>query len=207
MNSSEVETKLIETNTQYFVASSWRRLGALGMDTFFITILVMAFISLVYLSKLTDSPTVFGVISSATAILAFVLFAIMIPFAYHLFSYRYWSCTPGKRFANLIVVDAITHKPGLSWKHSSLRTISLVIGMIFPLIPQSVAFFREDRRQLFDLIAGTQVMQPTPRPKPARKRPFLGCCIALLGLLSLLGQIGDLAKRVNSAAVPPGAEN
>lgn len=93
-------------------------------------------------------------------------------YAYFVLSYRYLSRTPGKWLLGLYVVG-YDGRRRLSWTRCFIRGLVQILSPVLSLVPQILALFREDRKQLADLLAGTQVMQKKPRMRPARIRKKL----------------------------------
>lgn len=114
--------------------------------------------------------------------------AVAIFYAYFVLSYRFMSRTPGKWVMGLYVVG-YDGRRRLSWTRCLIRGFVQILSPILSLIPQILALFREDRKQLADLLAGTQVMQKSPRMRPPRirKKLALGWIALFLALtLSLI---------------------
>ena len=102
------------------------------------------------------------------------IFCLLLVIGFHFFCLKHWSRTPGKMLLGLYITDAQTLKPGLTTKQIALRVLSGFLCLPFNLAPASYALLRADRRQLSDLIAGTQVMQTMPRKKLPKVRWIMG---------------------------------
>lgn len=138
---------------ELYLASTWRRLCAFAFDL----IAGAAFGLLVWFSL---KELGFG----AAWILGPGSF-----YAYFVLSYRFLSRTPGKWLLGLYVVG-YDGRRRLSWTRCFIRGFVQIVSPLLSLIPQIMALFREDRKQLADVLAGTQVMQKTPRMWPPRER-------------------------------------
>lgn len=65
--------------------------------------------------------------------------------------------TPGKKFANIKVVDAKSFGP-ISNKQAITRSFGYIVSTLTFLIGFLLVLFREDKRGLHDLLAGTAVI-------------------------------------------------
>lgn len=74
----------------------------------------------------------------------------------HVVLWRRSGQTPGKKFASLKVVDAVTFQRA-SYLKLSLRFIGYFISLIF-IIGFIIPLLREDKRALHDLLSGTAVI-------------------------------------------------
>ncbi len=102
------------------------------------------------------------------------------------------NATPGKLLFRLKIVDYETGSDRLTWAQVLLRvSAEYALTPLFSLGPMAVAFFREDRRHLIDIIARTRVVQDSPRRKKAEIRRILGTILVLYfgvgALYKLLG--------------------
>ncbi len=71
--------------------------------------------------------------------------------------WKYTGQTPGKKAFGLKVVDAKTFEIPSTWK-LAIRFVSYFLSMV-SLVGFFIPLFREDRRALHDLIAGTAVIE------------------------------------------------
>ncbi len=71
--------------------------------------------------------------------------------------WKYTGQTPGKKAFGLKVVDAKTFETPPTWK-LAIRFVSYFLSMV-TLVGFFIPLFREDRRALHDLIAGTAVIE------------------------------------------------
>jgi len=139
-----------------YLASTWRRLSAFALDLLFGA--GVAFIVYFSLKELTSQDLWW--------------IGLLMFYGYFVLSYRFLSRTPGKWIMGLYVVG-YDGRRRLSWTRCFIRGFVQILSPFLSLIPQILALFREDRKQLADLLAGTQVMQKTPRMRPARIRKKL----------------------------------
>lgn len=151
---------------ELYLASTWRRLGAFALDFLFGGVL---------------SLSVWFLLKDSSADLSLIL-SCLIFYAYFVLSYRFMSRTPGKWFLGLYVVG-YDGRRRLSWTRCFIRGFVQILSPILSLIPQIMALFREDRKQLADILAGTQVMQKKPRMWPPRSRKKLAMGWILLFIL------------------------
>jgi uncharacterized RDD family membrane protein YckC len=149
----------------FYVASTYRRVGASIVDAFLWIVPMSLFFLLGYFRF--DSN---GIFFSIIPYLALVLFAFLIEF---FFLFRF-SQTPGKMLLRIYVVDAKNHSAKLTATQALIRTLCRNLYVLFSLAPAVIALFREDRRQLLDLIAGTQVVQKENRSSAPQKRWIIG---------------------------------
>jgi uncharacterized RDD family membrane protein YckC len=150
---------------ELYLASTWRRLGAFTIDLILGGSLVFC---VWYFLK---SPVL----------------SVLIFYSYFVLSYRILARTLGKWFLGLYVVGYDGRKR-LSWTRCFIRGFIQIVSPLFSLIPQILALFREDRKQLADLLAGTQVMQKKPRMRPprVRKKIAIGWILIFLSLSGFL---------------------
>lgn len=132
---------------ELYLASTWRRLSAFALDLVFAAVLGLTG------WYLTGQWFVVALLS----------------YGYFVLSYRLLSRTLGKKLLGLYVMGYDGRRK-LSWTRCFIRGAVQLLSPILSLIPQILALFREDRKQLADLLAGTQVMQKRPRMRPPRIR-------------------------------------
>lgn len=108
-------------------------------------------------------------------------------FVYAVVFNKHKNATPGKMLFGLKIIPVAADRLDLSWTQVVLRRATeMLLGLPFSLAPQAVAFFRPDRRQLADLVAGTRVVQGSSRGKDAKPRWILGSlCIIYFGLTGI----------------------
>ena len=155
-------------NTTLHLPSTWKRLGALFIDGLVLG-LPTGFCFLVGIYRIGENEVFFPFIPyilSAVAALGFQFYFL-----------KKFSTTVGKMALGLVVTDAKTLRPGLTTAQALLRLFSGFLALIFSLAPMAYALVREDRRQISDIIAGTQVMQKTPRKKAPKKRWIIGSVV------------------------------
>ena len=70
---------------------------------------------------------------------------------------KWRGATPGKRFANIKIVDAKTFR-GIDNKQAITRSFGYLVSTFTFLIGFLMVLFREDKRGLHDLLAGTAVI-------------------------------------------------
>lgn len=154
-----------EASGTLHLPSTWKRFSALMIDGIIFSL-----------------PTLIGFalglfrMTGGELILPWVpyFFSAVVTISFHFFCLIHWSRTPGKMLFGLYITDAQTLKTGLSAKQAALRMLGGFLCVPFSLAPLAYAFFRTDRRQLSDLIAGTQVMQEAPRKNPPKIRWIIG---------------------------------
>lgn len=164
-----------------FLPSTSRRVFALGIDGLILVPLILV-VMLLLGARMS--------LSEVRIPWAALIANIVISFSFQIFMLKKYSATPGKIAMGLKVVDAETKKPELTLQKAVLRVLSGFLSYPFSLAPQTVALFRLDRRHLLDFIAGTQVMQNIPRPKPPKQRWIIGSILVLyfaaMGVLGVL---------------------
>lgn len=78
---------------------------------------------------------------------------------------RWRGATPGKKFVHIKIVDAKTHKD-IDNKQAITRSIGYIVSTLALLIGFLMVAFREDKRGLHDLLAGTVVIYDEEAAKP-----------------------------------------
>jgi len=173
--------------------STWKRLIAVQIDGLILFVPVIA----TGLASQTIEIDASGQVRMGWAIVGA---GMTLSFFYHVLFLRFQGATPGKLLFGLEVCNA-DQSPGLSWGKSILRpAVSQFVGLFLNLLPQSIAFFRPDRRQLADLAAGTQVLQKTPRHSMPTKRWFIGSLLVLYTLFSALTSLKSFHQTVGLTA-------
>jgi len=82
--------------------------------------------------------------------------SILIGAAYHIIGWSTWGTTIGKRICRLYVVTLDGSKPDVA--RSALRYIATILSFLILCIGYLMVAFRQDKRALHDLIAGTRVI-------------------------------------------------
>ncbi len=90
-----------------------------------------------------------------------VIFEISVLFLTILFWRRWRGATPGKKFVNIKIVDFETFED-IDNKQAITRSIGYIISIMPLLLGFLMVAFREDKRALHDLLAGTAVIYDTP---------------------------------------------
>jgi uncharacterized RDD family membrane protein YckC len=131
---------------------------------------------------------------------ALLLSAALTAFAFKVACLKMWSASLGKLYLGLVVVKHSTHEK-LSWRESFLRPLANLFLASFSIAPEAFALLQKDRRQLADLMAGTQVMQRKSRKRPVSVRWAWGILlVAFFGATGLFGTIQSARTNVYSAA-------
>ena len=86
-----------------------------------------------------------------------LLFELSVLIVTILFWRRYRGATPGKKFAGIKIVDAITLKD-INNKQAITRSFGYIVSTLAFLIGFIMVAFRKDKRGLHDLLAGTVVI-------------------------------------------------
>ncbi|WP_373072796.1 RDD family protein [Sulfurimonas sp.] len=87
-----------------------------------------------------------------------LLFEVAILVITIVFWRRWRGATPGKKYLNIKIVDAKTHKD-IDNKQAITRSIGYIISTLPFLIGFLMVAFRKDKRALHDLLADTVVIQ------------------------------------------------
>jgi len=86
-----------------------------------------------------------------------LLFEVTVFLVTLLFWRRWRGATPGKKFVHIKIVDFKTHKE-LDNKQAITRAFGYIVSTLFFLIGFIMVAFREDKRALHDMLAGTAVI-------------------------------------------------
>jgi len=86
-----------------------------------------------------------------------LLFEVTVFLVTLLFWRRWRGATPGKKFVHIKIVDFKTHKE-LDNKQVITRAFGYIVSTLFFLIGFIMVAFREDKRALHDMLAGTAVI-------------------------------------------------
>jgi len=86
-----------------------------------------------------------------------LLFEVAVLLITMIFWKRWRGATPGKRFVHIKIVDAITHKD-INNQQAITRSIGYIVSTLTLLIGFFMVAFRQDKRGLHDLLAGTIVI-------------------------------------------------
>lgn len=128
-----------------------------GIIVSVITLPVQVVLTIVMGVTIGHNPSA-GATAAMIQLLTFV-FSVGVTFLYNGFFYRSKGATPGKLLFGLRVVDAETGT-FIGWGQTFMReTIGRFVDAITLMIGVLIAVFRQDRRALHDLIAGTQVLR------------------------------------------------
>ncbi|MEI7973273.1 MAG: RDD family protein [Bdellovibrio sp.] len=157
--------------TPEHVASTWRRLLALGVDSSLHSLSFAAFLQAHRM----------GIFSSAPVLIPYLkLFGFLIWFFAFQFSCLYWvGATPGKLLMGLRIVDRRTGS-GLLPMQAFLRVLADSLSVFLGFGPRALALLRFDRTHVSDWVAETQVRQFVPRDSFPRRRVILGVLLFLL---------------------------
>ncbi|MBF0208577.1 MAG: RDD family protein [Oligoflexia bacterium] len=163
-----------------FYPSTWKRFFALMVDMFILSLPSM----IIFHS--------FDLYQNTTATQTIVMkWSYIVPYWIGTFLYfqvflKYLGATPGKLLFKLKVVEYKSPEKPLSWKGATIRSLAYVIlsSLLLGMVPQTLALFRRDRRQLADLLAGTIVVQAVPRTSAPKPRWFIGITIMIIALIS-----------------------
>ena len=169
----------------YFVASTWRRLFARGIDQVIRGLFYLPFGSLFFKLFMTSQEVRVSIVE------LFVLF--MVPAIYEFVFLVLFQATPGKWLLGLKVAPFSSSESKLDLGQCFLRSLVGQFTFFFSWAIFAVAFFRYDRTHLADWIAGTRVVQSRPRLTQAKVRPILGLLFVILysweGLVSASSMI------------------
>ncbi len=160
-----------------FVAKTWRRILAVGID-WIILFGVFEFFRLFLSSIFHVAVFDFQLLWIEIFFLGFLWFGYFIGFL------RFFSTTPGKYLFGLKVISIHFGKSQLGWIQVLIRQISDLFSVFFIWAPQSMALFRQDRRQMADFLAETQVVQALPRNEPATRRWIIGTILVIYFVFS-----------------------
>ena len=163
---------------KFQVASFPRRIWAYIFDAIFLTVLSMP-IWIVVISEILNGREIF--ISWRLLLLQNVLILA------YVIGFLMWDgATPGKWLMGLRVVD-VNSGDSLSFFQAFVRAIGGRLNFFFVFLPQAVSFFRKDRRQLFDLLAETIVVESEPERAYSHRgmRPILGVLVVIWSILQI----------------------
>lgn len=90
-----------------------------------------------------------------------IFFEVSVLFITILFWRRWRGATPGKKFVHIKIVDFETFED-IDNKQAITRSIGYIISIMPLLFGFIMVAFREDKRALHDLLAGTAVIYDTP---------------------------------------------
>lgn len=152
----------IKNNTVHYASFSSRALGFFT-DIFMIGLPISLILLVIFGYDQTHTAGAIDVITNNQkalknppnplgSLLQIVLFMVVTVELWH----RYTQ-TPGKKLANIRVVDAKTLQPATYWK-LTIRFIGYFLSLI-SLIGFFIGYFRKDKRALHDLISGTAVIR------------------------------------------------
>jgi uncharacterized RDD family membrane protein YckC len=172
----------IDQNLYQNTGSTWRRLGALTMDGLLAQLVF-------YLTNANADRDPYQDVTYPWLSVTFYGLSVLAWISYTGILLAVFGGTPGKLLLGLRVVGhEKSNHIKLSWPKAWLRAIlSTSSSILFFMIPVSAAvmLFRKDRRQLADLIAGTQVTQKAKRAKEPKPRWIVGSLLIILALFGL----------------------
>jgi uncharacterized RDD family membrane protein YckC len=86
----------------------------------------------------------------------------LIGFVYSVVFLANWGATPGKRLLNIYVLDG-QGRQRIGYIRAIVRTLSTILSALILFIGYIMVAFRQDKRALHDLIAGTYPTQKVRR--------------------------------------------
>jgi uncharacterized RDD family membrane protein YckC len=89
-------------------------------------------------------------------------FSYIFGFVYSVVFLANWGATPGKRLLNIFVLDA-QGRQRIGYVRAIVRTLSTILSTLILFIGYIMIAFRQDKRALHDLIAGTYPTQKIKR--------------------------------------------
>jgi uncharacterized RDD family membrane protein YckC len=104
----------------------------------------------------------------------------------HVFFYKWKGATPGKLLLGLKVISARTEDPDLTWTQAIVRTVIPYFNFMLGSLPYILALTSQERRTLWDLIAGTRVVQANMRKSPVKRRWIFASILAIEAVWTLL---------------------
>jgi len=178
-------------NETLYPADTGVRIRALIIDAVSYMVIVAPYFFLFPISKQEGMITYSWELLLCTSITAFAFKAACL---------KIWSASLGKLYLGLVVVKHSTREK-LGWREAILRPLANLFLASFSFAPEAFALLQKERRQLADLIAGTQVMQRKPRKRPVTVRWAWGILLVVFfGATGLYGTIQSTRTTTYSAA-------
>ena len=175
-NEQKTENSLAEDKDIYYCASLWKRLVAFLLDYIFVQIIslplslvvgtMLSFIRVFFYSELELSEVPEETIERA----AVILIIIVAYFYFVIMEASAWRATFGKKIMKIVVTDDEGNRVSV-WK-SLFRTLGKFISFATFSIGFLFAFFTQKKQTLYDLIAGTFVVDK-PGNMEGEKAPQL----------------------------------
>jgi uncharacterized RDD family membrane protein YckC len=172
------QTKLVAVpKTRLYIAQSWRRVAAQLIDGVIVNIPLYGF----FAATKIDDPTNLFLLSWTHLTIILLTWAV-----YEAVFLKIKARTPGKMAMGLYITNFKTHLAHLTWKQVMIRTVSQSLGLVALVGPQLVALLRDDRRHIYDIWAGTQVMQKHLRPEAPKAHVALASlAIGIVAVIAL----------------------
>ncbi len=158
----------------------WRRAIAFGIDLS-ITHLIVALVILIVVGQLLWLSAIvpFTALQSPLFLVAIVVGAILAYVLYIFACDQFFGGTPGRLLMGVRPLHSDYLSPLTFWQWFWRETLGKGISALTLGIGYIMAAFRDDKRALHDLIAGTQVRATIPELSPTRWVIGIGCLLAI----------------------------
>ncbi|WP_413557190.1 RDD family protein [Bdellovibrio sp. HCB209] len=174
---------------EFYVASTWKRFIAQGIDQIFLLVCYVPFATLFYQVYTSDTDIYVSLFQ------LFMLF--MVPALYEAVSLMVAQATPGKWLLGLKVVPNHDPTQPLEYSQCILRPLTSRLTFFFSWAIYALAFFRYDRTHLSDWVAETRVVQFKPRPTRPKIRWIIGTFFVLSYAYEGMAYASSVLNQIN----------
>lgn len=162
--------------SEFFIASSWKRLMARSIDGLVQLILLAPAMAVLLYHYVRYDEMYFSY--------KWVFFSIVVVCLYRILFYKFMGATVGKLIMGLRLVSVDDFSGDLRWLQVIIRVLAEFLSLFFSWAFYMLMFFRYDRTHLADWLAHTRVVQAQPRLSRPSVRPVFGFLAFLYFLTS-----------------------